>query len=246
VETVSGAGPTEPFATLLALQEHDTATDRLQHRKQTLPERAELAALEARLAAVEARMAEAAGRRDQVGRRQAELERELAASEARIVQIEKRMYSGEVSAMRDLQAMAAEVESLRGRVSSLEDLALAAMDEREPLDAEVDGLGVERNELASQAEAMRRAIAEAEAALDAEILEEQRRRQALAARLPADLLATYDRLRARFGGVGVARLEHGSCMGCHLRLPAVELERLKRLPPDALVFCDQCGRILVR
>lgn len=243
---MSGAGPTEPFATLLGVQERDTATDRLQHRKQTLPERAELAALEDRLAAVGAQMAEAAGRRDQVGRRQAELERELAASEARIVQIEKRMYSGEVTAMRDLQAMAAEVESLRGRVSSLEDLALAAMDEREPLDAEVDRLAVERDEFASQAEGLRQAIAEAETALDAEMVEEQREREALVARLPADLVATYDRLRARLGGVGVARLEHGSCMGCHLRLPAVEIERLKRLPPDALAFCDQCGRILVR
>ena len=38
----------------------------------------------------------------------------------------------------------------------------------------------------------------------------------------------------------------GTCMGCHLQLPATEVDRLKRLEPDTLVFCDQCGRILVR
>jgi predicted nucleic acid-binding Zn-ribbon protein len=29
-------------------------------------------------------------------------------------------------------------------------------------------------------------------------------------------------------------------------LPSTELDRLRKGPPDALVFCDQCGRILVR
>ena len=48
------------------------------------------------------------------------------------------------------------------------------------------------------------------------------------------------------GGVGAARLVGPSCTGCHLTLPAQELDRIRREPPDALVFCDQCGRILVR
>ena len=29
-------------------------------------------------------------------------------------------------------------------------------------------------------------------------------------------------------------------------LPATELDRIKRGGPDAVVLCDQCGRILVR
>jgi predicted nucleic acid-binding Zn-ribbon protein len=46
--------------------------------------------------------------------------------------------------------------------------------------------------------------------------------------------------------VGAARLEQGSCTGCHLKLPSTEVERLRKLDPDEVAFCDQCGRILVR
>ena len=53
-------------------------------------------------------------------------------------------------------------------------------------------------------------------------------------------------LRAKLGGVGAARLVNGRCTGCHLTLPATELDRIRREPPDALIRCDQCGRVLVR
>ena len=36
-----------------------------------------------------------------------------------------------------------------------------------------------------------------------------------------------------------------SCSGCHLTLPATEIDRIKKAPPDAFFTCDQCGRILV-
>ena len=71
-------------------------------------------------------------------------------------------------------------------------------------------------------------------------------RGGLAAGIPDDLHATYDRLRAKLGGIGAAKLVGGSCSGCHLTLPAQERARIKAAPPDELVFCDQCGRILVR
>jgi uncharacterized protein len=59
------------------------------------------------------------------------------------------------------------------------------------------------------------------------------------------LLATYERLRARLGGVGVARLVGTHCDGCHLTLSAVELDRVRHLPDGEVYTCEQCGRILV-
>ena len=86
----------------------------------------------------------------------------------------------------------------------------------------------------------------AESEIDAGIAEEESARAAAAANVPAELLSEYERLRTRLGGIGAARLEHGTCMGCRMKLPATELDRIKHQPPDALVHCDQCGRILVR
>ena len=42
------------------------------------------------------------------------------------------------------------------------------------------------------------------------------------------------------------RRRNGRCSGCHLALPATEIDRIKREAPDTIVLCDQCGRILVR
>jgi predicted nucleic acid-binding Zn-ribbon protein len=46
--------------------------------------------------------------------------------------------------------------------------------------------------------------------------------------------------------VAIARLEKSTCQGCHLGLAAFEVERLRQEPADAIVFCPECGRILVR
>lgn len=230
---------------LLVVQEHDTAIDQLEHRRAHLPERAELAAVEGRIADVEARLAEARAARDAIGARQARFEQETAHVEERIAEIEKRMYSGAVSASRELQAMAAEVESLKERRSTLEDHVLAAMEEAEPVDEAVAALLGERAGHDAEAERLRALIAEAEVAIGAELEAERAVRGAAAEEVPADLMQTYERLRAKLGGVGAARLVGSSCTGCHLTLPATELDRIRRGPADALEFCDQCGRILV-
>lgn len=231
---------------LLRVQDHDTAADRIRHRKQTLPAREELSAVEVQLATLESRMSQLGDRRNAVADRQTRREAELAAVEERIAEVEGRMYSGEVSASRELQAMLAEVDHLKVRRSALEDEALTAMEEAEPLTAELMVLEGERRTFVAQRERLRVAIADEERALDAEMTAEQSARCELARGLPAGLLETYERLRSKHGGVGAARLMGNSCSGCHLSLPLSEVARIKREPPDAVVLCDQCGRILVR
>ncbi len=231
---------------LLEVQGHDTAVDRLRHQRDRLPERAELAALERRGQEIQARVAGTRARLQAVEQRQATMEADAELIGQRIREIEKRMYSGEVSATRDLLAMTAEIETLRVRRSSLEDEALAAMEEAEPLTEEITRLAAEDAALGSVAAGLRTMIAAAEADIDAEVRAEGESRAEAAAQVPGALLEIYEKLRSSLGGIGAARLVGTSCSGCHLTLPASEVARLKREPPDALVLCDQCGRILVR
>ena len=234
------------FDDLLAVQDLDLTLDQLRHRRAHLPERGELAAVEVQRKGLAVELEAAISARDEVAARQAGFEKDIAASEKRIAEIDKRMYSGEVTASKDLQAMATEIEHIKSRVSTLEDSALEAMDEREPLDATVAELQARDAGLVELGERLRAAIAEAETAIDAEVSAEEAQRATAATAVPAELLAEYERLRGRLGGIGAARLEHGTCMGCRMKLPASELDRLKHQPPDALVHCDQCGRILVQ
>jgi hypothetical protein len=74
---------------------------------------------------------------------------------------------------------------------------------------------------------------------------EEALRTELVSGLPDDLVQRYEKLRSRMGGVGAARLVGDHCDGCHLVLSSVEIERIRRLPPDQLTTCPECDRILV-
>ncbi len=228
------------------VQGHDTTIDRLRHRRETLSEMAELARVEGALSATEASLADTSGRRDDAVRHQSHLEADLASVEARIVEVDRRLYSGAVTIPRELQAMQTDRDLLAQRRSALEDEVLEAMGEREPLDEAVSMLEAERQGLDEEGARLRVVIAEAQVGIDAGLAGEEAERTASVTGLPTDLVALYEGLRARHGGVGAAPLVGGQCHGCFLALPATEIDRIKREPPETLVTCDQCGRILVR
>jgi uncharacterized protein len=234
------------FHDLLRVQEHDTAADRLRHRRENLPELAELRAVEDELAALEAGLADVSSRAVDAGRVQRRLEGELSLLEAKVNELDAKLYSGAVKVPRELQAMQAEGESMRTRRAGLEDEVLEAMEVREPLEEEVAALERRRAELDADGARLRVAVAEAQAAVDRELAAEVEARQAAAAVVPAELADLYERLRTRLNGVAAAPLVNGRCGGCHLALPATEIARLRKEPPETLVRCEQCERILVR
>lgn len=234
------------FHDLLRVQEHDTAADQLRHRRQTFPERAELAAVEDELSRLEAAATDLGARAAEATRVQRRLEDELSLLEAKITEFDARLYSGAVKVPRELQAMQAEGEAMRARRAVLEDDVLEAMEVREPLEAEVAAMARRRAELDAGGSRLRAALAEAEADVDRQLAAVLEARSGAAAAVPADMAGLYERLRARNSGVGAAPLVNGRCGGCHLALAATEVDRLRKLPPDELVTCEQCERILVR
>jgi predicted nucleic acid-binding Zn-ribbon protein len=128
----------------------------------------------------------------------------------------------------------------------LEDQVLEILEVREPLDAQVADVTAQIGAIEARARSAATELAAAEAVIDRELEQLAGERSRAAEGIPADVLATYERLRARLDGVAVARLSGNHCDGCHLALPAAELDRIRHLPAQALVTCDQCGRILVR
>jgi predicted nucleic acid-binding Zn-ribbon protein len=233
-----------PLETLLAVQDLDTSIDQHRHHRAALPERAEISDLDAHGAELMRESRAAAAAVEEIAARQARAEAELAATEERKDSVSRRLYGGTVSASRELQAMAADVDSLAARAANLEDEVLAILEEREPLDARVASLQTERDALGARRGALVEALTEAEGRIDEEIATIEAERAPLAATVPPDLLDLYERLRARLGGIGAARLVGDRCSGCHLSLPATELDRIRHLPHGEAATCDQCGRIL--
>lgn len=234
------------FHDLLRVQEHDTAADRLRHRHDHLPELAELQAAEDELARLEATLAEVEAKAVESGRAQRRLESELSLLESKLVELDRKLYSGVVSATRELQAMQSEAKTMRERRAGLEDEVLEAMGEQETLDEQLGELRSRRGELDALGTKLRVAVAEGQAGLDRELAAELAARAEAVTAIPADVAALYEQLRAHLGGVAAAPLVNGRCGGCHLALPATEIDRLRKEQADALVRCEQCERILVR
>jgi len=230
---------------LLALQGVDTDIDRHQYRREALPDRQEATEVDRRVAILDRDRGDIGVTLAEIVAREEALEADLAATEARIGEVNRRLYGGQVAASRELQAMAADVKVLEARQSDLEDRVLVILDEREPHDLRLAALGAERAGAEARRAELAVTIADAEAEIDTDLAALGDQRVALASEVPADLLATYERIRSRLGGVGVARLVGSQCQGCFLTLPSGEVDRLRHLPADAVVTCEDCGRILV-
>jgi predicted nucleic acid-binding Zn-ribbon protein len=153
--------------------------------------------------------------------------------------------AGQVSSPKELENLQSEIVSLERRQGDLEEVVLEVMEQAEEVTRRSTALSAEQAELAGRRDeiATRRDAAFAE--IDEQAGKARDSRAAIAGDLPADLLDLYDRLRAQHG-VGAAALRNGRCEGCHLSLNKVDLGRIRAAPPDEVIRCEECRRILVR
>jgi predicted nucleic acid-binding Zn-ribbon protein len=142
--------------------------------------------------------------------------------------------------------MQADVDSLRRHRREVEDRELELLVEREALDEELADVTSRQEQLETALAEHRATLVDEEAAIDAGLANEAAARAALAAGIPGDLLAQYERIRVKNHGIGAGKLVGNTCQGCHLALPAMEVDRVRKLPPDEVVLSSTCGCILVR
>jgi predicted nucleic acid-binding Zn-ribbon protein len=232
---------------LLELADLDAELGRLDHRRRTLPEIAELAQLSERAAKVRDAITIADTTLADLDRDLARAEKDVDQVRARIERDNQRLDAGQVSNARELESLQAEVTSLRKRQGDLEEVVLELMERRESAQALRDGAAAEGETVGADeaAAAARRDAAVAE--IDEQAAKAAAARVAVLADLPADLVALYDKVRAASGGLGAAALRRGQCGGCREMLSTVELNEIRAAAPDEVVRHDEgCRRILVR
>lgn len=229
---------------LLALQDLDVRLQQLRHRRANLPERQALAAADAALAALQAEHDVLEEDRSRLAGQRDALDDEAGATRSRIAAIEDRLRSAAAGSFRDQEAMATEVAALVRRREEIEDHELSVMEELEPVELALGELAARRRSLAGDRLAASEAYRVSATAAEEELAAAEAARGPVAAGLEPGLLATYERLAERLGGVAVARVVHGTCDGCRLSLSATELDHLRHAG-SALAHCEQCGRILV-
>jgi predicted nucleic acid-binding Zn-ribbon protein len=237
--------PLDEQRTLLELQTHDSAVDRLNHQRASLPEHARLEQLATNLAAIDQLIAERLGELATVSREQSRLEDEVEMVRSKAQTEEARAISGRVTSPKELTSIQEEVASLRRRQGSLEDDLLERMERRETLDAELAELSSRRESVTGEQAEVAKARDDALADIDRELEVQRSARKLLEPRVSEQLLKLYEQIRARQGGIGVGALVGNTCQGCRTVLSRVDVNALRALPPERVKRCEHCRRILV-
>ena len=228
---------------LLELQAIDGAVDRLQTRRRQLESGADLNAARAEADAAENVLGELGLRLDALGRDQQRIEHEVDSLTQKSAAEERRLYDGSIANTRELESLQREIENLKRRRADREDELLGMMEEREGFEASAATARGESDRLRARVEEI---SSSGDTELDrirTELETLVARRESLVPQIDPELVELYDDLRAQKKGVGVAELVDGVCQGCHEKLSAMEMDRIKHA--DGVRRCEHCRRIVV-
>jgi predicted nucleic acid-binding Zn-ribbon protein len=231
---------------LLDLQAQDSTLAQLHHRKKSLPEHARIQELEARASELDGARIEADTEVADLTRDQKKADAEVEQVKTRRARDEERLNSGAIGNPKDLESLQHELVALERRISSLEDDELEVMESLEQAQGRLSSV---QAELTSVREELDQAVASRDAAvvvLDEQAADAQADRDRVAASVPDDLIALYDKVRAQYGGLGAAALRARRCEGCRLELNGADLRDLAAAPEDEVLRCPECSRILIR
>ena len=231
---------------LLDLAALDTRLAQLGHAERTMPEAVELAAAEALRERLDDALVEARTELSDLASAVQRAEADVQVVRDREARDQQLLLSGDISDPRQLESLQHELASLARRKSDLEDAELAVLEQVEAAEAVVSRVEQERSAAQDVLDALVAQVAARRAEIDGERTNVQADRAPLAAALPAELIALYQRIGSDLGGVGAAMLHRGRCEGCRLQLPPNEIEAIRGADPQEVLRCEECRRILVR
>lgn len=231
---------------LMELQRLDVEAAQLHHRREGLALRAELRGAQARVDELRERIEQRLASRVEITTRQRRLEDEASTLEARADRDEARLYSGEISGTRGLQALQEEIAGLRGRQGVLEEAAIAALIEFEELDGEIAVLSDQRASCDERVTVLEAELSAAESEIDERLSELSAQRSRTAADPGGEALGRYEELRSVFGPSTVVSFDPSAGCACPQVMPAAEVARVKRCEPGDLLDCAECGRLVLR
>jgi len=228
----------EDLAQVMELQNLDLEIARLQREIDTIPR--EIAELEQGLSSSRGAWERGRQRLATIEQLRRSKDRELEEVMAEQRKRQGRLF--EIKTNQEYTAVLKEIEGLKARYSKLEDEILELLDEIEAAQRLVQdeaALFRQREKAFEEKRSIREGeLKQMQGAMGR--LEEERRRHA--SRVEPGLLQTYQRLLRSRGGVAVAPVKDGSCLGCHVSLTPQTYNELRK--GDILLSCANCQRIL--
>jgi len=233
----------ESVKVLLDLQERDLAILRLNKQLDEMPEKRSILAARAKLADIgklKERTDAVVKHFEATGHA---LEDTITATKAKMDSEQAKLVSGEINSPKELTAISHELDALRRRVEHLEGQELSEMQKREDAAAQSAKIEAALSEGSKRETELTDRFKARGGEILGQIEREKKARAALAAQVPADVMARYESLRAAHNGTAVGVLAEGMCSACRVGLPSSKVQALEEGPD--LTTCPNCGRLLI-
>lgn len=224
---------------LIALQHTDTEIRRLQSELNAIPLRR--AEIEKEFDRRAFEFKEIEERRDASRERRAQIEREMAETKTRAEKAERDLRSSTNAKI--YEAAIRETDAAKKQMSQLETQMLEQMETFEQAEREIGERAPEIEKLRGELGERLKAFEEETRAQDERLAGLRAERERLAAALPKNMAALYNRINARIrDGVAVAEARNGSCTACRMTLRPQVMAQVRR--GEEVIICDNCNRIL--
>ena len=226
------------LASLVALQQIDTAAEAARRRLAELPGAEE--AILAKVAAAQATVDDARNRVTANAHDRRELEKQVAAVDSRLAKFDS--HKAAVKTNHEYTALLHEIATAKTEKDALEEKILVSMDEADGIGAQVKNAEAALATAKREGDARRAGMAAERAALEAEVARLVSEKTQAAASVSAPVLARYEQLLKQRRMVAVAAMIGETCMSCHVRMRPAVAQKVRR--NDELIQCDSCQRIL--
>lgn len=233
----------EDQALLLDLQALDTKLSQLDHRAKSLPELAVLGGLGKDAQALRLTFSTQNGGLEDVKLELSRVESDVKVVETRIGRDSERLQSS--SSVKDVAALEQELAALKKRLADLEEIELTVMERLEEQQSAADQTAAQLAALDERVSAVEAERDAALATITAERTTAAAGRRTIEATVPADLLALYERQRARYG-TGASLLRGGVSLASGVKLLENEMQAIRAAAPDDVIMCASSEAILVR
>lgn len=230
-------------ALLLDLQALDTRLAQLDHKAASLPELATLKELLAEDEALRVTLLERQGAVEDIELELKRVESDVQVVEARITRDADRLATS--SSVKDVAALEQELGALKNRLNDLEEIELVVMERLEEAQGALSATTTARAGLRERLAAVEATRDAALTELTAERSTAAAGRHAIEGTVPADLLALYEKQRARYG-TGASLLRGGVSLASGVKLLEDELQKIRAAAPDDVLICPSSDAILVR
>jgi len=229
-------------AALLKLSEIDLGITKIKALLVQLVESKELADLQAKLTVSSGELLTARTEAERLSLMVRRSEEDIRLVEERLARDTERLNT--TSSPKDAQAIEREIESLKKRMSDLEDVELNLLSELEASELVLA-------EATSAREALNNSLTELQDEIQSkvDVLKAEGRkltadRQIVVEKITPEVLEQYQRLSAR--QIAVGQVGDRGCTACRINLTVGAIENINSLPENELAICPDCQAFLVR